>query len=170
MRLEPFCRFSMRYESASWQQPYGSGEDSEWVGFGHGDGKVEGGLEGEIFWANYPRRREDGAWMPNARGVIRTTDGSEILVSMHGQSVKEDAPGFLRAIVMRIELTTEAEQHRWLNTAFLVGEGEINEDVEELWIDTFVCVNELAQGPPAIGAKPPERFRLGVRRIRAEDA
>jgi hypothetical protein len=84
-----------------------------------------------------------------------------VLVSMHGQSVKEDAPGFLRAITMRIELTTQVERYRWLNTAFLVGEGEIDENVEELWVDTFVCLNELAQGPPAIGVAPPDRFRQG---------
>ena len=161
MRLEAFCRFSMRYESASWERPYGSADNSEWVGFGHGDGKVEGELEGKIFWANYPRRREDGVWTPNARGVITTIDGEQLLVSMHGQSVKEDAPGFLRAIIMRIELTTEVERYRWLNTAFLVGEGEIDENAEELWVDTFVCVNELAQGQPAIGVAPPERFRQG---------
>jgi hypothetical protein len=151
----------MRYASASWQQPYGSAENSEWLGFGHGDGAVGGELEGSIFCANYPRRREDGVWTPNARGVITTKDAEQLLISMHGQSVKEDAPGFLRAITMRIELTTEVERYRWLNTAFLVGEGEIDENVEELWIDAFVCVNEIAQGPPALGAPPPDRFRQG---------
>jgi hypothetical protein len=151
----------MRYESASWQQPYGSADNSEWLGFGHGDGAVEGELDGVIFWANYPRRREDGVWTPNARGVITTKDGEQLLISMHGQSVKEDAQGFLRAITMRIELTTEVERYRWLNTAFLVGEGEIDENVEELWVDAFVCINEIAQGPPAIGVPPPERFRQG---------
>jgi hypothetical protein len=161
MRLEPFGKLSMRYETASWQQPYGSKEDSEWLGFGHGDGEVEGELEGEVFWANYPRRRQDGVWTPNARGVIRTKDGSELLLAMHGQSVKEDAPGYLRAITLRLELTTEAEQYRWLNTTFLVAEGEIDEEREELWLDTFVCVNELAQGPPAIGAQAPNQFRQG---------
>ena len=25
--------------------------------------------------------------------------------------------------------------------------------------DVLVCVNEVAQGPPALGAAPPERFR-----------
>lgn len=85
MRLEPFCRFSMRYESASWQQPYGSADNSEWLGFGHGDGAVEGELDGVIFWANYPRRREDGVWTPNARGVITTKDGEQLLISMHGR-------------------------------------------------------------------------------------
>ena len=59
----------------------------------------------------------------------------------------------------RIELTTQAEPYRWLNTCFLVGEGEIDEQREQWWLDAFVCVNEQAQGPPALGIEPPERFR-----------
>jgi hypothetical protein len=111
-------------------------------------------------WANYPRRREDGVWTPNLRGSISTSAGDEILVSVHGQSVEEDPPGHRRAILARVELTTEAERWRWLNTCFLVGEGEIDEDSEEWWLDVFVCVNEQAAGPPAIGAEPPERYRF----------
>jgi hypothetical protein len=86
-------------------------------------------------------------------------DGDELLVSIHGQSVQEHGAGHRRAILARVELTTEAESYRRLNTCFLVGEGEIDEDGETWWLDTYACVNEQAQGPPAIGAEPPERFR-----------
>lgn len=54
---------------------------------------------------------------------------------------------------------TEEGSYRWLNTCFLIGEGEIDEDREVWWLLTYVCVNEEAHGPPAIGAEPPERFR-----------
>jgi hypothetical protein len=131
----------------------------EAIGFGHGDGEVTGELEGSIVWANYPRRRQDGVWMPNLRGMITARDESELLVSIHGQSVQERAAGSQRAILARVELTTEAEPYRWLNTCFLVGEGEIDEEREHFWLDTYVCVNERAEGPPALGAEPPERFR-----------
>jgi hypothetical protein len=40
-----------------------------------------------------------------------------------------------------------------------VGEGEIDEERENWWLDAYVCVNELAEGPPALGGEPPERFR-----------
>jgi hypothetical protein len=146
----------MRYGAASWHRPYG-GEDG--LGFGQGDGTVSGEREGTVAWANYPRRREDGVWTPNLRGAISTEGGDEILLSIHGQSVEEHPPGHRRAILVRLEPTTDAESWRWLNTCFLVGEGEIDEEREAWWLDTFVCVNELAQGPPAIGAAPPERFR-----------
>jgi len=42
---------------------------------------------------------------------------------------------------------------------FVVGEGAIDEDRAEWWLDAYVCVNELAERPPAIGKEPPERFR-----------
>src|SRR6266566_7495656 len=153
MQLESFCRISMRYVDASWHMPYTSrGEDDEALGFGHGDGTVSGEIEGKLVWANYPRRRQDGVWTPNLRGMIRATDGNDLLLSMHGQSIEERAAGQRRAIVARVELTTEAEPYRWLNTCFLVGEGEIDEERQVSWLDTYVCLNEQAQGPPALGA------------------
>jgi hypothetical protein len=152
----------MRYVGASWHRPYGArGGDEEALGFGHGDGAVSGEIDGTLVWANYPRRRQDGVWTPNVRGMIAAHDGNELLLSIHGQSVQERAPGYRRAILARVELTTEAEPYRWLNTCFLVGEGEIDEEREHWWLDTYVCVNEQAQGPPALGADPPARFRQG---------
>jgi hypothetical protein len=145
---------------ASWHRPFGSRNgDEEALGFGHGEGVISGEIEGKVVWANYPRRRQDGVWTPNLRGMIAARNGGELLVSIHGQSVQEDASGDRRAILARIELTTEAEPYRWLNTCFLIGEGEINEGHEDWWLDLYVCVNERAHGPPAIGAHPPERFR-----------
>jgi hypothetical protein len=151
----------MQYVAGSWHWPYGSrGGDEEALGFGHGDGAVSGEFEGELFWANFPRRRQDGVWTPNLRGRIALRDGNELLISIHGQSVQEiEAAGHPRAILARVELTTEAEPYRWLNTCFLVGEGEIDEEREYWWLDVYVCLNEQAKGPPAIGAEPPARFR-----------
>lgn len=150
----------MQYAEGSWHRPYGRRDHGdEALGFGHGDGTVSGELEGTIAWANFPRRRQDGVWTPNLRGKIALQDGSDLLLSIHGQSIHENAPGELRAILARVELTTEAEAYRWLNTSFLVGEGEIDEEREHWWLDTFVCVNERAHGPAALGAEPPPRFR-----------
>jgi hypothetical protein len=161
MRLEPVCKLTMRYVRGSWHRPYGRavGQGEEGLGFGHGDGEVAGEVEGTMVWANYPRRREDGVWTPNLHGAITTPEGEEILVAIHGQSIEENAPGRQRAILARVELTTESESYRWLNTCFLVAEGEIDEEREVWWLSTYVCVNEEAHGPPAIGAEPPERFR-----------
>jgi hypothetical protein len=163
MRLVPLCRLAMRYERGSWHRPYTKAADQgdEGAGFGTGEGEVSGEINGRMVWANYPRRRQDGVWTPNLRGYITTTEGEDILVSIHGQSVVEDAPGARRAILARIEMTTEHPALRWLNTCFIVGEGEIDEEREHWWLSTFVCINEEAKGPPAIGEEPPDRFRRG---------
>ena len=152
----------MRYTDGEWMRPFGTAEAS---GFGWGEGSVSGDvLHGSVRWANYPRRREDGVWTPDLRGVIRTEDGAGILISLHGQSVQEDPPDVARrAILTRVELLSEHERYRWLNTSFVVGEGEIDEETEEWWVETYVCVNEVALRPPAIGTKPPPRFRQADR-------
>jgi hypothetical protein len=96
--------------------------------------------------------------------VIRTEHGAEILIAMHGQSVEEKTTsGARRAILARLELLSAADDYRWLNTTFIVGEGEIDEETEEWWIQAYVCVNEVAQHPAAIGELPPERFRRAER-------
>jgi len=160
VRLEPLCRLSMQYVESAWARPYGG---EEGAGFGTGDGSVSGDvLRGTLRWANYPRRREDGVWTPNVRGVIDTDDGAAILVSMHGQSVEQQVDeGFRRAILARLELTSDAEQYRWLNTTFVVAEGEIDEDTEAIWFQAYVCVNDAVEHAPAIGQAPPDRFRQG---------
>jgi hypothetical protein len=71
--------------------------------------------------------------------MIATSDRIELLVSGHGQSVDERTGGDRRAIVARVELTSEAERYRWLTTCFLVGEGEIDKQREMWWLETYVC-------------------------------
>src|SRR5262245_36489394 len=162
MRLEPLFLLTMRYAEGAWLRPFGTAERA---GFGSGEGAASGEvLHGRLRWANYPRRREDGVWTPNLRGVITTEEGTEILISLHGQSVQEDtASGERRAILARVELLSDDERHRWLNTSFIVGEGEIDEETEEWWVQAYVCVNDMVDHPPAIGALPPERFRQRAR-------
>ncbi len=158
MRIEPLFRLSMQYVEGTWLRPFGGAEGA---GFGTGQGTVWGDVvQGTARWANYPRRREDGVWTPNLRGVITTKDAADILVSIHGQSVEQATEdGVRRAILARLELLTEHEAYLWLNTSFVVGEGEIDEETEEWWIEAYVCVNERVEHAPAIGQPPPDRFR-----------
>lgn len=161
MRLETFVNVRMRYTSGSWHRPYKHGSEpaEEAIGFGQGVGELSGEVEGSLVWANFPRRRQDGVWTPNLRGCITTRQGDEILISIRGQSILEKGLGQRRAILARVELTTESEPYRWLNTCFLIGEGEIDEDTDEWWLTTYVCVNQEAEGAPALGSEPPERYR-----------
>jgi hypothetical protein len=152
----------MRYTEGAWIRPFGAVEGA---GFGSGDGEVSGPvLRGTLRWANSPRRREDGVWTPNLRGVITTEDRAEILTSLHGQSVQEATTGGgLRAILTRVELLSDDERYRWLNTTFIVGEGEIDEEREAWWVQVYACINEVVEHAPAIGQAPPEGFRQADR-------
>ena len=157
----------MRYSGEScWQQPYqrpdGGGEQE--FGYGTGDGTVTGDIvEGTLTWVNFPARREDGVWTPNLRGMIKLSGGGELLLSFAGLSIDGAYPQPRRAIVGQVGLITEHERLRWLNTCFLVGEGEINASVAlEWWLDAYVCVNDLVDYQPAIGSPAPARFRQGT--------
>ena len=88
-------------------------------------------------------------------GVIQTEDGAEILLGLKGYSIKEQTPTVRRAIVAAVWLQASDERCRWLNYVLGIGEGEIDEVTEELWIRVSFCRNEVAQAPHAIGALPP---------------
>lgn len=167
MRLEHLCRITLKYTGdSSWHQPYvrpdGTGQQE--FGYGTGEGTVTGDLlNGTLTWVNTPARREDGVWLPNLRGFIKADDGGELLLGFDGLSIDGDWPEPRRALVGRVDLITEHEPLRWLNTCFLVGEGEINARVLEWWVDAFVCVNDTVEYPPAVGFPAPARFRQGRR-------
>jgi hypothetical protein len=52
-----------------------------------------GDLEGTVVGANYPRRRDDGAWTPNLRGFLTRPEGKEILISIDGRASSRLEPG-----------------------------------------------------------------------------
>ena len=128
-----------------------------------GKGTISGDmLHGSVRWANYPRRREDGVWTPNLegdRGRRRRGVASPCMDRASGKL--PDAAR--RAILTRVELLNDHERYRWLNASFVVGEGEIDEDTEAWWVQSYVCINEVIEHPPAIGAMPPPRFRQADR-------
>jgi hypothetical protein len=139
----------MRYDSGGvWIAPYG---EMERAGYGQGSGRVTGErIHGTMTWTNNPRRREDGVWCPDLTGVIRTEEGAELLVSIKGYSILEQMPTVRRAIVAAVWLQAQDERYRWVNYVLGVGEGEIDEESEELWLKVSVCRNEVASGPPGI--------------------
>ncbi len=151
---------------SSWHQPYRrpDGTSEQEFGYGTGGGTITGDVfAGTLTWVNCPARREDGVWMPDLRGSIKATDGGELLLSFSGLSIDGAYPQPRRAITGRVGLITEHEPLRWLNTCFLVGEGEINASKAlEWWLDAYVCVNDRVDYRPAIGSPAPARFRQGT--------
>jgi len=157
----------MRYTGDScWQAPYqrSDGGSEQEFGYGTGEGTVTGDVfQGALSWVNTPERREDGVWTPDLRGVIKADDGGELLLAFAGLSIDGEWPEPRRAIAGRVQLITEHEPLRWLNTCFIVGEGEIDAKVLQWWVDAYVCVNDAVPYVPKLGAPAPSRFQQGQR-------
>jgi hypothetical protein len=135
MRLELLSVFRWRYDSDvrvaapgyAIVSAYGSDEG---IGYGEGRGTASGRLEGTVVWSNYPRRRSDGRMLPDARGLITTSDGASILFELRGRTVFEgDEPG-RQSLVGWLE--SDHESYRWLNDVVCVAEGRIGAEGMEL--------------------------------------
>jgi hypothetical protein len=131
-------------------KPYG-GEDG--VAFGEGEGVAEGErLRGAVRWFNHPRRRSDGAMLPDIRGAITTEDGATIVFSMQGRVIWHDtAEGPVGDQLMRIAFEADDARYRWLNDAFCVFEGRVTPPLARTQgrplrvgdAHVYVCMNEL---------------------------
>src|SRR6478752_5041251 len=149
MRLVPLCRIAVHYTRGSWHRQFG-GEQG--AGYGTGDGVITGDtLSGELTWSNFATRREDGVWCPALRGYLTAADEAEILVLIDGISVLGEASDVRRAILARVEFTSSDPRYQWLNTSFVIAEGEFAEADHGWWLDCHVVVNEAVAYGPAIG-------------------
>ena len=58
--------------------------------------------------------------------------------------------------VAAVWLQADDDRYQWLNYVLGIGEGEIDEDTEEWWLQVYACLNEVATGSPSIaGSKLP---------------
>lgn len=147
MRLEHLCDMELVYREESFGkfvlvQPYGG---TEGRGYGEGDGRVWGErLAGRARWVNHPRRRGDGAMLPDAHGIIQTEDGAQVLFSLHGRTVWVDTGGRRRGRqVLMVLFEADDERYRWLNDAVCILEGVIDPETLTTVMPIYICANEL---------------------------
>ncbi|HEU4330102.1 MAG TPA: DUF3237 family protein [Lapillicoccus sp.] len=143
MRLEPLCAFDLRYtEEFHLARPYGNESGTGW---GVGDGRVSGErLAGTARWSNQPERRGDGAMLPNARGVVVTDDGAEVLFSLTGRTVFVDRLGEeVGRQLLLVLLESEDERYAWLNNTVCVGDGLVSAETMTMHLEVFECVGEV---------------------------
>ena len=143
MRLEPLCAFDLHYTSDfHLTRPYGNESGTGW---GVGDGRVTGErLTGTAQWSNQPARRGDGAMLPNARGVVDTDDGAEVVFDLTGRTVFVDRDGEeVGRQLLLVLLESEDGRYAWLNNAVCVGDGVISPETMTMHLDVFQCVSEL---------------------------
>jgi hypothetical protein len=134
MRLDHLCDAEWTYELLSEVE---GGDRRDGRVYGQGRGMLSGRISGTAVWSNHPRIRS-GFALPDARGVIRLTDGGEVLFELRGLSSLRDGSG---VHVMLFE--TAASTHLWLNDVVAVGEGVV--DVERSWLSMryYECGVEL---------------------------
>lgn len=144
MRLDPLCELEAAYRESSFGQkfvlmkPYGNEGGSA---YGELDGTIQGEkLRGALRLTNHPRRRSDGAMLPDANGLIKTHDDALVLVSMQGRTVPTEAGG---RQLLSVLFETDDERYKWLNNTVCVLEGTFNPKTMSMRAKIYSCVSDL---------------------------
>ncbi|MCI4352541.1 MAG: DUF3237 domain-containing protein [Thermoplasmata archaeon] len=145
MRLEPICELDAAYRDSSFGEkfvlvrPYGN---EGGAGYGELDGTVTGDkLRGSLRLTNHPRRRSDGAMLPDAHGLIKTHDDALVLVSLQGRTVFTEAGG---RQLLSVLFETEDERYKWLNNSVCILEGTFDPQTMRMRAKVYACVSETS--------------------------
>ena len=138
MRLDVLCELVLEYEDDSPVVVRTPFEGSGGQGFGVGTGRSEGILAGQVRWANFPRLREDGVFLPEACGVV-TTSAGPVLFRLSGISLPPDQQD-RRRLVGSARFFTGVESLQWLNDSVGVHEGALDVTSGEVRLQISVCV------------------------------
>lgn len=137
MRIERIAELTLEYDADDpiVLRPYGGNEGRA---FGTGTGRAVGRLEGQLRWSNFPRRREDGVFLPDIRGVVDTSGGA-VLWQLHGISLPPDEAD-LRLLVGSLRFFTDVAEHGWLNDCVAVHEGVFDLVAGVVRLPVWVCL------------------------------
>lgn len=122
MRLEPIYRVAFTTPEA-WSAELTGDAGTEGRSFLIAEGRASGRLSARYRAANFPRRRVDGALVPEFRGVLETDDGATILFEWQGLAPLDD--GGMRRLLGSVTHTTSDERYAWLNDRVGAVEGEV---------------------------------------------
>src|SRR3954454_24058464 len=112
MRLEPIYTVTFRTPEA-WSVELSSDAGTEGRGFLLAEGRSTGRLSTRYRAANFPRKRADGALVPEVRGVLEADDGATILFELNGLATPTDSG--MRQLLGSFVHTTDDPRYRWLN-------------------------------------------------------
>ena len=122
MRLEPLYTVTFTTPEA-WNVEVASDAGIEGRSFLLAEGRSTGRLSARHRAANFPRKRADGALVPEFRGVLETDDGAAILFEWQGLAVLTDSG--MRQLLGSLVHTTSDPHYRWLNDRVCAVEGEV---------------------------------------------
>jgi hypothetical protein len=122
MRLEPLYTVTFTTPEA-WSVEVAADAGTEGRAFLLAEGRSTGRLSARYRVANFPRKRTDGALVPEFRGVLETDDGATILFEWQGLAVRTDSG--MRQLLGSLVHTTDDPRYRWLNDRVCAVEGEV---------------------------------------------
>jgi hypothetical protein len=91
--------------------------------------------------ANFPRKRSDGALVPEFRGVLETDDGAVILFEWQGLAALGSSG--MRQLLGSLVHTTDAPRYRWLNDRVCAVEGEVRPRTDGSGFDVVLEISEM---------------------------
>jgi len=144
MRLERLYRATFTTPEA-WSVTLQASGGSEGQSFLIAEGRVAGRVNARYRAANFPRRRVDGALVPEFRGVLETDDGATILLSWDGLATLT-ASGMRRLAGSLTHLTDDV-RYAWLNDTVCALTGEVRPRPEGEGFDVILEVDELVWEP-----------------------
>jgi hypothetical protein len=124
----------------SWSVALDGEAGTEGLSFLIAEGRSEGRLSARYRAANFPRRRVDGALVPEFRGVLETDDGATVLFHWHGLARVADGT---RQLLGSIQHVTDDIRYRWLNDRVFALAGEVRPRKEAKGFDVVLDVHEM---------------------------
>ena len=140
MRLEPLYTATFTTPE-SWSVEVAAEAGIEGRGFLLAEGRTTGRISARYRAANFPRRRADGALVPEFRGVLETDDGDAILFEWQGLGVLTDSG--MRKLLGSLVHTTDDTRFRWLNDLVCAVEGEVRPRTDGPGFEVVLEVSEM---------------------------
>jgi hypothetical protein len=140
MRLEPLYTVTFMTPEA-WSVEVAADASIEGRGFLLAEGRSTGRLSARYRAANFPRKRADGALVPEFRGVLDTDDGAAILFEWQGLAVLTDSG--MRRLLGSLVHTTGDPRYRWLNDRVCAVEGEVRPRTDGSGFEVVFEVSEM---------------------------
>jgi hypothetical protein len=140
MRLEPLYTATFTTPE-SWSVEVAAEAGIEGRGFLLAEGRTTGRISARYRAANFPRRRADGALVPEFRGVLETDGGDAILFEWQGLGVLTDSG--VRKLLGSLVHTTDDTRFRWLNDLVCAVEGEVRPRTDGPGFEVVLEVSEM---------------------------
>jgi hypothetical protein len=140
MRLEPLYKVTFTTPEA-WSVEGDADAGIEGRGFLLAEGRSTGRLAARYRAANFPRKRADGALVPEFRGVLETDDGGAVLFEWQGLAVLTDSG--MRRLLGSLVHTTDDPRYRWLNDRVCAVEGEVRARTDGSGFEVVFEVSEM---------------------------